>query len=100
MLYRGFNLEFRIPENAHMFEKMIQILESVVLIVKHHLCRTPSDLYREVCAAVPGVNLAHAGEKKARNGRANRGDILGMVDQRHRLSVARPEQPGLPDPIR
>ncbi len=48
-----------------MFEIMIQNLESVHLIVKHHLgCATP-DLDGKIGSAVPGVDLAHTGKKEA-----------------------------------
>lgn len=83
-----------------MFEKVIQILESVLWGIHHHLRRAPADLDREIRPAVPGVYLAHAGEIEPGDGRLNRRDVPGMVDQGDRLGVARAEQPGLPDPIR
>ena len=75
-----------------MFEKLIQNLESVILLtLKHHLCCATTDLNCEVCAAIPGVDLAHAGEIEAGDGRLNRRDVLRVVDQGNRLSIARPE---------
>ena len=33
------------------------------------LCGTTADFHRKICAAIPRVNLAHAGKIEARNGR-------------------------------
>jgi hypothetical protein len=48
--------------NAHLFEIETRKMESRAFIRNHHPCRAPTDLDREVCAPVPGINLAHAGK--------------------------------------
>ena len=74
-----------------MFEIMIQNLESVHLIVKHHMGRATPDLDGKIGSAVPGVNLAHTGKIKTGNACPNRRDVFGMVHQGNRLGVACPE---------
>ncbi len=49
-------------ENAHMFENLIQILESVILILEHHPRSTPADFHGKIRPPVPGIDLAHTGE--------------------------------------
>jgi hypothetical protein len=45
-----------------MFEKMIRKMELGFFIGNHHPRRAAADLHSEICTAIPGVNLTHAGE--------------------------------------
>ena len=57
------------------------------LILQHHKRRFAGDLHGKVSAAVPRVDLAHAGVIKVGDRRLDREDIPRMIDQRDRLGV-------------
>ncbi len=65
----------------------------------HYQARGPAaDLDRKVGAAVPGIDLAHAGEVQAGQRGLDGRDVLRMVDGRNRLGIGGLPQPGLLDP--
>ena len=86
--------------NAHLFEIETRKMESRAFIRNHHPCRAPTDLDREVCAPVPGINLAHAGKISALYGSADRRNILRVIHQGHWLGIPGAREPGALDPIR
>ena len=76
-------------ENAHMFENETHKLESAVFVLNHHTGSPPADLDGKIGPPVPGVDLAHAGKIKPRDGCADGRDVFRMVHQGYRLGVFR-----------
>ena len=53
----------------------------------HQARRATADFHSIIRAPVPGIDLAHAGEIEAGDGRPQVGDVARMVQQRHRLGI-------------
>lgn len=61
--YLGAEMIISFGENAHMFENKIHNLESGIFGITHDVCGPSANLNGKICAAIPGIYLAHAGEK-------------------------------------
>ncbi len=66
----------------------------------HQFGSPPTDLHREIRAAVPGIDLAHAGKEQPGDGRLDGGDITRVVHQWDGLGIFGAEQPGFAHPVR
>ena len=89
-----------------MFRMRLHILTILAILLKmilenlflHETCRTAADFNREVSAAIPGIDLAHAGEVQTVKWRFDGRNILGVVQHWHRLAILCPVNPNFFNP--